>query len=146
MQFFYKDEQLNDPLQDLKVVLDSGNECANKMEDLIRLILNEVNELDEKIKKGKKKHLNDLDNKTRCVKIHWARDWGSFFQIHLHADMNAVFNVTFLRTSFHTLLKADVFHVFRGDDVCLGLRKDICMGACAILRTCILSMSCFIFC
>ncbi|KAJ4957833.1 hypothetical protein NE237_024944 [Protea cynaroides] len=59
------------------------------------------------------------------MKIHWARDWGSFFQNHLHADTDAVFNVTFLRASSHALLKVDVFHIFRGDDVFLGLRKGL---------------------
>ncbi|KAJ4951211.1 hypothetical protein NE237_028043 [Protea cynaroides] len=54
-KFFYKAtllEQLNNRLQDLKFALDYGNECVNKMEDSVRPILNEVNELDEKIKKG----------------------------------------------------------------------------------------------
>ncbi|XP_042503753.1 structural maintenance of chromosomes protein 6B-like isoform X1 [Macadamia integrifolia] len=53
-KFFYKAtllEQLNDRLQDVKCALDSGNERVNKMEASIRPILNEVNELDEKIKK-----------------------------------------------------------------------------------------------
>ncbi|ONK80660.1 uncharacterized protein A4U43_C01F20290 [Asparagus officinalis] len=44
-------------------------------------------------------------------------------KLHLHAGTDAVLNVTFLRAPSSALLKVDVPLVFRGDDVCPGLRK-----------------------
>ena len=46
-----------------------------------------------------------------------------FFQIHLHAGTDAPLNVTFIRAPSHAVLKVDVPLVFRGEDVCPGLRK-----------------------
>lgn len=46
-----------------------------------------------------------------------------FVQIHLHAGTDAPLNVTFIRAPSHALLKVDVPLVFRGEDVCPGLRK-----------------------
>lgn len=44
-------------------------------------------------------------------------------KIHLHAGTDAPLNVTFIRAPSHALLKVDVPLVFRGEDVCPGLRK-----------------------
>ncbi|PIA64902.1 hypothetical protein AQUCO_00100403v1 [Aquilegia coerulea] len=44
-------------------------------------------------------------------------------KLHLHAGTDAVYNVTFLRAPSSALLKVDVPLVFRGEDVCPGLRK-----------------------
>ncbi|KAL5729173.1 hypothetical protein ACHQM5_002156 [Ranunculus cassubicifolius] len=44
-------------------------------------------------------------------------------KLHLHAGTDAVLNVTFMRAPSSALLKVDVPLVFRGDDVCPGLRK-----------------------
>ncbi|KAK9088140.1 hypothetical protein Scep_027222 [Stephania cephalantha] len=44
-------------------------------------------------------------------------------KIHLEAGTDALLNVTFLRAPSHALLKVDVPLVFRGEDVCPGLRK-----------------------
>ncbi|KAA0053843.1 50S ribosomal protein L25 [Cucumis melo var. makuwa] len=46
-----------------------------------------------------------------------------FVQIHLHAGTDAPLNVTFIRAPSHAVLKVDVPLVFRGEDVCPGLRK-----------------------
>lgn len=46
-----------------------------------------------------------------------------FVQIHLHAGTDAPLNVTFIRAPSHALLKVDVPLLFRGEDVCPGLRK-----------------------
>ncbi|XP_038903089.1 50S ribosomal protein L25 [Benincasa hispida] len=44
-------------------------------------------------------------------------------KIHLHSGTDAPLNVTFIRAPSHALLKVDVPLVFRGEDVCPGLRK-----------------------
>lgn len=44
-------------------------------------------------------------------------------KIHLHAGTDAPLNVTFIRAPSHALLKVDVPLLFRGEDVCPGLRK-----------------------
>ncbi|XP_022147798.1 uncharacterized protein LOC111016648 [Momordica charantia] len=44
-------------------------------------------------------------------------------KIHLHAGTDAPLNVTFIRAPSHALLKVDVPLMFRGEDVCPGLRK-----------------------
>ncbi|KGN59487.1 uncharacterized protein LOC101205251 [Cucumis sativus] len=44
-------------------------------------------------------------------------------KIHLHAGTDAPLNVTFIRAPSHAVLKVDVPLVFRGEDVCPGLRK-----------------------
>lgn len=44
-------------------------------------------------------------------------------KLHLHSGTDAVLNVTFMRAPSHALLKVDVPLVFRGEDVCPGLRK-----------------------
>ncbi|KAI4348491.1 hypothetical protein L6164_009209 [Bauhinia variegata] len=51
----------------------------------------------------------------------YAETIGSF--LHLHACTDAPLNVTFIRAPSHALLKVDVPLVFRGEDVCPGLRK-----------------------
>ncbi|KAI4301025.1 hypothetical protein L6164_034344 [Bauhinia variegata] len=43
--------------------------------------------------------------------------------LHLHASTDAPLNVTFVRAPSHALLKVNVPLVFRGEDVCPGLRK-----------------------
>ncbi|KAK4748625.1 hypothetical protein SAY87_015211 [Trapa incisa] len=43
--------------------------------------------------------------------------------IHLHSGTDAPLNVTFIRAPSHALLKVDVPLVYRGEDVCPGLRK-----------------------
>ncbi|XWS49528.1 hypothetical protein CRYUN_Cryun12cG0010700 [Craigia yunnanensis] len=43
--------------------------------------------------------------------------------LHLHAGTDAPLNVTFIRAPSQALLKVDVPLVFRGEDVCPGLRK-----------------------
>ncbi|XP_010275063.1 PREDICTED: uncharacterized protein LOC104610237 [Nelumbo nucifera] len=44
-------------------------------------------------------------------------------RLHLHSGTDAVLNVTFLRAPSSALLKIEVPLVFRGEDVCPGLRK-----------------------
>ncbi|KAJ6818872.1 uncharacterized protein M6B38_404620 [Iris pallida] len=44
-------------------------------------------------------------------------------KLHLHSGTDAVLNVTFMRAPSSALLKIDVPLVFRGDDVCPGLKK-----------------------
>ncbi|KAJ0959740.1 hypothetical protein J5N97_001528 [Dioscorea zingiberensis] len=44
-------------------------------------------------------------------------------KLHLHSGSDAVLNVTFLRAPSSTSLKVDVPLVFRGEDVCPGLKK-----------------------
>ncbi|KAG9458924.1 hypothetical protein H6P81_003432 [Aristolochia fimbriata] len=44
-------------------------------------------------------------------------------KLHLHSGTDAVLNVTFLRAPSDALLKVDVPLVYRGEDVCPGLRK-----------------------
>ncbi|XWS49286.1 hypothetical protein CRYUN_Cryun13aG0150900 [Craigia yunnanensis] len=46
-------------------------------------------------------------------------------KLHLHAGTDAPLNVTFIRAPSHALLKVDVPLVFRGEDVCPGLRKGL---------------------
>ncbi|KAK4769653.1 hypothetical protein SAY86_027803 [Trapa natans] len=43
--------------------------------------------------------------------------------IHLHSGTDAPLNVTFTRAPSHALLKVDVPLLYRGEDVCHGLRK-----------------------
>ncbi|XVF52020.1 hypothetical protein PTKIN_Ptkin04bG0231900 [Pterospermum kingtungense] len=45
--------------------------------------------------------------------------------LHLHAGTDAPLNVTFIRAPSDALLKVDVPLVFRGEDVCPGLRKGL---------------------
>ncbi|KAF8380143.1 hypothetical protein HHK36_027626 [Tetracentron sinense] len=45
-------------------------------------------------------------------------------KLHLHSGTDAVLNVTFLRAPAHAILKVEVPIVFRGEDVCPGLRKE----------------------
>lgn len=45
------------------------------------------------------------------------------FQLHLHAGTDAPLNVTFIRAPSDALLKVDIPLVFRGEDVCPGIRK-----------------------
>lgn len=44
-------------------------------------------------------------------------------KLHLHSGTDAPLNVTFIRAPSHALLKVEVPLVYRGDDVCPGLRK-----------------------
>lgn len=44
-------------------------------------------------------------------------------KLHLHAGTDEVLNVTFIRAPSSALLKVDVPLVFRGEDICPGLRK-----------------------
>ncbi|MBA0708301.1 hypothetical protein Golax_020271 [Gossypium laxum] len=43
--------------------------------------------------------------------------------LHLHAGTDAPLNVTFIRAPSNALLKVDIPLVFRGEDVCPGIRK-----------------------
>ncbi|XVE57395.1 hypothetical protein DITRI_Ditri04bG0087700 [Diplodiscus trichospermus] len=45
--------------------------------------------------------------------------------LHLHSGTDAPLNVTFIRAPSNALLKVDVPLVFRGEDVCPGLRKGL---------------------
>ncbi|XP_039014952.1 50S ribosomal protein L25-like, partial [Hibiscus syriacus] len=46
-------------------------------------------------------------------------------KLHLHAGTDAPLNVTFIRAHSNALLKVDIPLVFRGEDVCPGLRKGL---------------------
>lgn len=69
---------------------------------------------------------------TKCIlfspKLLTTRLFSNFLncfhlQLHLHSGTDEVLNVTFMRAPSHALIKVDVPLVFRGDDVCPGLRK-----------------------
>ncbi|KAK8497148.1 hypothetical protein V6N12_046734 [Hibiscus sabdariffa] len=46
-------------------------------------------------------------------------------KLHLHAGTESPLNVTFIRAPSNALLKVDIPLVFRGEDVCPGLRKGL---------------------
>ena len=60
----------------------------------------------------------------------------SMCQLHLHSGTDAVLNVTFIRAPSSALLKVDVPLVFRGEDVCPGLKqgmKHLCSNSLPVV-------------